>query len=56
MFKLVTFCSTLARDETGGEVLEYVLVAGAVILAALAVIIAIGGKTVVRWTVIKCNL
>lgn len=36
-------------DETGGEVLEYALIAGLIVVAAIAAITAIGGKVLARW-------
>ncbi len=41
---------TLFRDETGGEVLEYALIAGLIVVAAIAAISAVGGKVVASWT------
>ena len=38
------------RDEQGGEVLEYALIAGLIVVAAIAVITSVGGKVVARWT------
>ena len=38
------------RDETGGEVLEYALIAGLIIVGAIALVTAVGGKVVARWT------
>jgi Flp pilus assembly pilin Flp len=43
-------------EERGGEVLEYALIAGIIVIAAIAVIAALGRKTVLRWTSINCNL
>ena len=40
----------LIRDEQGGEVLEYALIAGLIIVGAIALITAVGGKVVARWT------
>jgi Flp pilus assembly pilin Flp len=39
----------LAKDEQGGEVLEYALVAGLIIVAAIAAIVAIGPKIASKW-------
>lgn len=39
----------LLSDEAGGEVLEYALVAGLIVVAAIAVISAVGGKVLARW-------
>jgi Flp pilus assembly pilin Flp len=46
----------LIRDESGGEVLEYALIAGLVVLAAIAVIGATGSKVLARWTTINSKL
>jgi len=37
-------------DETGGEVLEYALIAGLIVVAAIAVIGTVGQKVVAKWT------
>jgi len=44
------FFSKLVRDEQGGEVLEYALIAGLIIVGAIALITSVGGKVVARWT------
>jgi Flp pilus assembly pilin Flp len=40
----------LVRDEQGGEVLEYALIAGLIVIAAIAVIGSVGTKVLARWT------
>jgi len=40
---------TLLADERGGEVIEWALVAGLVVIATIAVIGAIGTKVLARW-------
>ncbi len=40
----------LVSDETGGEVLEYALIAGLIVIASIATIVAVGGKVLARWT------
>ncbi len=42
--------SRLVADEQGGEVLEYALIAGLIIVGAIALVTAVGGKVVARWT------
>jgi pilus assembly protein Flp/PilA len=37
-------------DETGGEVLEYALVAGLIVIAAISLISKVGAKVLARWT------
>jgi Flp pilus assembly pilin Flp len=40
----------LSADESGGEVFEYALVAGLVVIAAIASISSFGTKVLARWT------
>jgi Flp pilus assembly pilin Flp len=47
---------TLVRDEQGGEVLEYALIAGLIIVAAIAVITSVGGKVLARWSSVNDSL
>ena len=42
--------SKLVKDEQGGEVLEYALIAGLIVVAAIAVIGAVGNKVLARWS------
>jgi Flp pilus assembly pilin Flp len=37
-------------DEAGGEVIEYALIMGLILVAAIAVIGAVGTKVLARWT------
>ena len=46
----------LVRDEQGGEVLEYALIAGLIVVAAIAVIGAVGGKVVAKWTSLNSSM
>ena len=39
----------LLRDERGGEVIEWALVAGLIVIATIAVIGAVGTKVLARW-------
>jgi Flp pilus assembly pilin Flp len=39
----------LVVDETGGEVLEYALIAGLIVVATIAVIGKVGVKVLARW-------
>ncbi len=36
----------LVRDEDGGEVLEYALIAGLIVIGPIALIFSVGGKIV----------
>jgi Flp pilus assembly pilin Flp len=44
------------RDEHGGEVLEYALIAGLIVIAAIAVIGAVGTKVLARWNSVDSGL
>jgi Flp pilus assembly pilin Flp len=46
----------LVRDEQGGEVLEYALIAGLIVVAAIAIIGAVGTKVVARWNSLDSGL
>jgi Flp pilus assembly pilin Flp len=37
------------KDESGGEVLEYALIAGLIVVAAIGVIGKVGTKVLARW-------
>ena len=44
------------RDEQGGEVLEYALVAGLIVIAAISVIGQVGAKVLAKWTSLNARL
>jgi Flp pilus assembly pilin Flp len=46
----------LVRDERGGEVLEYALIAGLIVVAAIAVIGSVGTKVLARWTSLNSSM
>ncbi|HEX8524768.1 MAG TPA: hypothetical protein VF669_21125 [Tepidisphaeraceae bacterium] len=46
----------LVCDEQGGEVLEYALIAGLIVVGAIALITAVGGKVIARWTSMDSSL
>ena len=46
----------LVTDEQGGEVLEYALIAGLIVMAAIAVIGAVGTKVLARWTSLNSSM
>jgi Flp pilus assembly pilin Flp len=48
--------SKLLRDERGGEVLEYALVAGLIVVAAIAVIGSVGTKVLARWNSLNSSM
>jgi Flp pilus assembly pilin Flp len=51
-----TLLSKLVRDEQGGEVLEYALIAGLIVVAAIAVITSVGSKVLARWNSLNSSL
>ena len=46
---ICTYLRRLALEETGGEVLEYALIAGLIVVAAIAAIKVVGTKVLARW-------
>ena len=46
----------LVRDESGGEVLEYALIVGLIVVAAIAAITSVGGKVLARWTSLNSSM
>jgi pilus assembly protein Flp/PilA len=48
--------ASLIADEQGGEVLEYALIAGLIVVAAIAVIGAVGTKVLARWTSLNSSM
>lgn len=56
MKKLNELLKKLIRDEQGGEVLEYALIAGLIVVAAIAVITSVGGKVLARWQSLNSSM
>ncbi len=46
----------LVKDEQGGEVLEYALIAGLIVVAAIAVITTVGEKVLAKWNKVDAGL
>jgi Flp pilus assembly pilin Flp len=44
------------NDDSGGEVLEYALIAGLIVVAAIAVIGSIGGKVLASWNSLNSSM
>jgi Flp pilus assembly pilin Flp len=44
------------RDEDGGEVLEYALIVGLIVVAAIASITSVGKKVLARWTSLNASM
>ena len=56
MIRVFNSFKKLARDEQGGEVLEYALIAGLIIVTAIAVIGAVGTKVLARWQAVDSSM
>jgi len=56
MANLKSFFRTVARDEQGGEVLEYALIAGLIVVGAIVVIRGVGIKVLARWTSLNASM
>ena len=56
MKAISNFVSSLVKDEQGGEVLEYALIAGLIVVAAIAVIGSVGSKVLARWTSLNSSM
>jgi Flp pilus assembly pilin Flp len=50
MSRCGAFARRLLKDEAGGEVLEYALIAGLIVVVAIAAIKGVGSKVLARWT------
>lgn len=48
--------SKTLRDERGGEVLEYALIAGLIVVAAIAIISQVGTKVLAKWTSLNSKM
>ena len=46
----------LFRDEVGGEVLEYALIAGLIVVASITVIGSVGTAVSARWSSLNSSL
>ena len=56
MIQLCAIARRFAHDENGGEILEYALIAGLIVVAAIAVITAVGGKVLARWNSLNARM
>ncbi|MDB5356409.1 MAG: Flp/Fap pilin component [Phycisphaerales bacterium] len=56
MRSVTALFSRLWSDETGGEVLEYALIVGLIVVAAIAAITSVGTKVLARWTSLNASL
>ena len=37
------------REDHGGEIIEYALIAGLIVIGAISLVAALGGKVLARW-------
>jgi pilus assembly protein Flp/PilA len=56
MKKMQRMFVRLLGDESGGEVIEYALILGLIIVAAIAVVGAVGTKVLARWTSVNSSM
>ena len=54
--RIAQLLQRLLCDEHGGEVIEYALVLGLVIVVAVAVITTVGTKVLARWQTVNSSL
>jgi pilus assembly protein Flp/PilA len=53
---LARLITRLANDDAGGEIMEWVLIGGLIIVAAITTITAFGGKVLARWTSVNGSM
>ncbi|MDP9174376.1 MAG: Flp family type IVb pilin [Planctomycetota bacterium] len=56
MKTITNFAARLAHDEQGGEVLEYALIAGLIVIVAIAAISAVGTNVMAKWTSLNTSM
>lgn len=56
MIRITGIICRLYSDETGGEVLEYALIAGLIVVGSLAMILKVGTKVLARWASLNSSL
>ena len=50
MYSVRCMLRTLVIEDDGGEVLEYAIIVGLIVLAAIVAIGAVGNSVMARWT------
>ena len=48
--------SQAIRDQRGGQVLEYALILGLIVVACIGVITCVGNKVLARWNTINSSM
>ncbi len=54
--KLVSLFKRLAGDECGGEVMEYALILGIVIVVTIITVAGFGHKVMAKWTSVNSSM
>ena len=54
--KIGLFVERLLADENGGELIEWVLIAGLIIVATITTIAAFGTKVMAKWTSVNNSM
>lgn len=56
MKAIKSFLGKFAGDERGGEVLEYALIAGLIVVACITIIGSVGTKVLARWGTLDSSM
>lgn len=56
MKKLNQIIGRLVKDEDGGEIIEYALILGLIVVTAIVVIGSVGTKVLGRWTSVNSSI
>ena len=56
MKQVISHVRRLLGDEQGGEVLEYALVVGLIVVAAVTVVATVGNKVLARWNSVNSSM
>jgi Flp pilus assembly pilin Flp len=56
MKAIANLVGKLVKDEQGGEVLEYALIVGLIVVAAIATITSVGTKVLARWNSLNSSM
>ena len=56
MKTILSLSRKVLADEAGGEVIEYALILGLIVVCAIAIIGATGTKVLARWTSIDSSM
>jgi Flp pilus assembly pilin Flp len=56
MKRCVGMLHRLLSDESGGEVLEYAIVSGLIVIGAISLVTQVGAKVLARWSSLNSRL